>query len=309
MSAESTVGLRVDVEFSAGMRRAVPRMAQCLARHDRQATFFLVAGHSSGRSWLRKLTRPGVLQRWLRIGAWRLAGRAAVWRDLLERCRRDDYAALLKRTVERVAALGHEIGVHGYDHEWWADHVWYSAPQRVDEEIAHAYAAMHRAIGRENLAWASPGWRTTDAVMQSLAARGVPYLAECWGRAPFRTQLADGTVLAIPHLPISVPSAEAMPGKPDAMAAERVAAACAARPQRVCCLHDYHEGLIRPQLLEKLLEAFEQRGLVARTLVDASRAWRDDAASRPVCRLVRRSVAGFVGAVSVQDEEIPECGR
>ncbi|MBT3294447.1 MAG: polysaccharide deacetylase family protein [Verrucomicrobia bacterium] len=293
--------LRVDVDFRAGMRRAVPRMAALLAQHDMQATFFLVTRLAGGRTWLRKAVRPAVLKRWLRIGAWRIAGQMGAWDALRGRGRGAAHGELLAQTCAQLWAEGHEVGVHGFDHEWWVDEVWHAPTAQLREEIGRAYDALRHATGRADVAWASPGWRTTDGVLQALVERGVPYLAECWGRTPFRTRLADGSCLDTPHLPITAPSAESMQGRSDEEIAVTIAAACTAHPCTVCCLHDYYEGVLRPGLLAALVEAFERRGLRPQTLADAARRWASPVEALPVGQVGKREVSGFVGAVSVQE--------
>jgi len=301
--AEQQPAIRVDVDFRVGMQKAVPYMANLLARNEMRATFFLVTGWSPGRSWLRKLARPAVLRRWLRIGAWRLAGRADVWGELFRRSETADYEALLGSTVALLDSLGHEVALHGFDHEWWVDEVWRATPTRLTEEMDRAYDAARAATGRDDFAWGSPGWRTCDSVMRDLAKRGVPYLAECWGRGPFRTRLDDGACLTIPHHPITVRSSESMAGRSDTDVATSIAESCVAHSRSVCCLHDYYEGLLRPGLLEALVDALRGRGLHSLTLAEASRNREGDLPSFPACRVGRRRVPGFVGEVSVQEGE------
>ena len=63
-----SLALRVDVDFVVGLEEAVPRMLDELARHEMQATFFIVAGSNQPRRSLKRLLRPGYLQRLHALG-------------------------------------------------------------------------------------------------------------------------------------------------------------------------------------------------------------------------------------------------
>ncbi|NQU39027.1 MAG: polysaccharide deacetylase family protein [Lentisphaerae bacterium] len=301
MSEGHAPALRIDVDFRIGLHRAVPRMAERLAAHNMLATFFLTTQLNGGRPWLRKVVRPGYLKRWLHIGAWRLLGRLGAWGELLGMSGGGDSDVLLGSTIARLLALGHEVGVHGFDHEWWVDEVWHSEPERLAQEVARAYDVMARVTGETQYAWASPGWRSRDDVLQLLATRGVPYLADCWGRAPFQTLLRDGTLLEMPHLPVTVPSAEAMTGRSDRVTATAIAVVCGSSSGQLCCLHDYYEGLLQPGLLDAIIAALEQAGLSTQTLATAATALPGGRVM-PRGRLARQSLPGFAGAVSVQED-------
>jgi peptidoglycan/xylan/chitin deacetylase (PgdA/CDA1 family) len=304
-AGRGALALRIDVDFAVGLCRAVPAMLDALARCGMRATFFVVAGRNDPRCSLARLSRRGYLRRLCRLGLPALA------RTLAPALLRGGEALLgspaSRAAVARIAGEGHEVAVHGHDHAWWVAHAWSSPEARLCEEVERGYRAFEPLAAGRGLAWGSPGWRTTGGVLRHLAARGVPYFAECWGHGPFRTLDERERVRTIPHLPITLPSLESLileQGWDDERAVRAVLAA--RRPGRVevLCLHDYFEGLLRPRLFSALLEAIHARGLATTTLATAARGL--DPARLPTHRLTRGPVPGFVGDASWQGPAVSE---
>jgi peptidoglycan/xylan/chitin deacetylase (PgdA/CDA1 family) len=299
MSAGGRLALRIDVDFPAGLRRAVPRFLDALGRVGMGATFFVVAGSNPAPGLLRRLAEPGYLRRLRRLG---LCGILRGLGPSLLGSQAFLASPEAAEALRRVAAEGHEIAVHGHDHAWWTRNAWRSDAGRLTGEVDRAFDVVERAADAEGLAWASPAWRTTGAVLRHLHGRRVPYLSECWGREPFLTRLDRGEILPMPHLPVTCPSLEAsmIDGGLDAESA--VAAALdGLRPGGidVLCLHDYFEGLLRPDLFPLLLEGCRRRGLATCTLREAAVAASKLENLAP-CALVRGPLPGFVGDVCWQ---------
>lgn len=70
--------------------------------------------------------------------------------------------------LERVQRLGHEIGMHGWQHERWA-----TLPAEATEDLAHqATSAIQAALGQPPLAFRAPGGPSTPFARQILARLG-----------------------------------------------------------------------------------------------------------------------------------------
>ena len=148
------IALRIDVDFVAGLERAVPRMLEELAAADMRATFFVVAGSNRPRRSLRRVLRPGYLRRLAALGPRRIL--ASLGRSLLGDG--DMLAAEHRRdVVRRIRDAGHEVAVHGMDHAWWADHAWSAETATLIEQVESAYQELGRVTGRDDHAWGSPG--------------------------------------------------------------------------------------------------------------------------------------------------------
>jgi len=294
------LALRIDVDFPGGLRRAVPFFLDLLEPAGMRATFFVVAGRHRAGGGLKRLLDPSYLARLGRLGPRAIAQQIGPV-GLLGGGRFLD-SSENRAAVRRILDGGHELAVHGWDHGWWADHVWSAGPERTAEEIEQAYAAMAEVTGRTDHAWGSPSWRTTDHVLQQLAGRGVPYLAECWGREPFRTRLADGNISRVPHLPVTLPSLESLmleDGLDADDAVTRLVDAWAPGRFAMACVHDYFEGLLHREVFRALIDRLSRAGIRGVTLLDT--ALRLDAPALPVHAVGRAPLPGFHGDVCWQE--------
>jgi len=284
----SCVPLRIDVDFRPGLVHAVPAMLERLAARGMQASFFVVTGSNPPVRSLARLLDADYRRRVSRLGLWRvpnLLGDGGA--PMLE-------GAAARDVVCRIEAEGHELVVHGWDHAWWANHVWHACPDELHDQIDRAYAAVERVAGPGNRAWGSPNWRSRDDVIDALAQRDVPYFSECWGRAPFSSA-------GRPHLPVT-DNLEPWVLK-NGLAPERVDEMLDARDDgayRLICAHDYFEGLLHPGLFDALLDGLGRRGLRAVTL--SRFAATLDRSTLDPAGLECGPVEGFCGDVSRQIE-------
>jgi peptidoglycan/xylan/chitin deacetylase (PgdA/CDA1 family) len=298
--APTALALRVDVDFPVGLERAVPRMLDRLRAAGHRATFFVVAGRNRATRSLGRLRHADYRLRVRRLGP---VGIARQLGGSLLGGSRFLVSSGQRRSLRRIVAEGHELAAHGWDHGWWADHVWSASTERLTEEIDRARLELSRAAGLTPTAWGAPAWRTTEPVLHALARRGVPYLADCWGDRPFVTIDDRGEEIALPHLPVTLASLESLilDGGLDRDEAVRVALAPHATGRTdVLCVHDYFEGLLRPELFDRLLAACERRGRRFVSLAEAAAPLARSLDRLPRHRLERGVLAGFFGEVSRQ---------
>lgn len=294
------LALRIDVDFGAGMDRAVPFFLDTLERAGTRATFFIVAGCNSHGRLLRRLADPRYVRRLWKLGPRRIARGTGL---------RDSGGPLdsesRRRLVARIVDAGHEVAVHGWDHGWWADNVWTAEPGRLSNEIDRAFEALEGASGHDDLAWGSPNWRTTPRVLELLHRRGVPYFAECWGRGPFRSADTDGQAIPRIHLPVTITSLESLVLEQARDAEGAVAAAFDGRPPDrydMVCVHDYFEGLMHPRAFVELIRVCTERGWRTVTLRETAAAIEAACLRLPVHGLSRGPLPGFAGSVNWQQD-------
>jgi peptidoglycan/xylan/chitin deacetylase (PgdA/CDA1 family) len=290
--------LRVDVDFRRGLLEAVPRFLDTLRRHQMAATFFVVTHANAPGRTVSRLRHAEYRRRLWRLGPWRavraLAGSALSARGFLDGSARD--------VIRRIEDEGSELAVHGFDHAWWSDHVWSASEAEARDEIERAYDVLAGIVGDARRAWGSPHWRTTDAVLAHLVGRGVPYLADCFGREPFLTLDAQGRLLDLPHLPVTRPSLESSmlaARLPATAAIERLLSAEDSEGD-VVCVHDYFEGLLHPGLFERVVSRYARAGRRLSTLNEVAIRAGARRSSLPRCPLERAPLPGFLGEVSFQ---------
>ena len=93
----------------------------------------------------------------------------------------------------QLAAAGHEVGLHGYDHVRWHDHLWHLPLEKVAREIDRAQETYTALMGKPAYSFAAPGWQCTFNSRTALAARNFLYASDTRGACPVLPRLrGDG---------------------------------------------------------------------------------------------------------------------
>ena len=278
-----TIHLRIDVDFLSGWIDAVPFFLDTLDRHAMRATFFGVVGFNRIGGSLKRLGDAAYRRRYWQLGPWQsyrcLRHDRSVQRPMIE------YNEV-RDAIRSIQSRGHEFALHGWDHGWWADHVWQAPRERLEMEVDRAYAAVE---SETPLAWGSPNWRSRDDLERCWQRHQTPYLSEGWGSEPLRVA---GRV----NLPVTdclEPQRLQQRRATDEQLVGSWLDEIVARPYTLLCVHDYFEGLMQRPLFSRLIEETARRQIAIAPLQDVV-ATLDP----PQGHFERDQVDGFVGEVS-----------
>jgi peptidoglycan/xylan/chitin deacetylase (PgdA/CDA1 family) len=290
------LGLKVDVDTYVGMRDGVPALARALERRGLRASFFVACGPDHSGRAIRRVLKPGFLAKMLRTNAPGMYG----WRTML-------YGTLLPgpqiarsfpQHLRALAAAGHEIGVHGYDHVYWHDRLAALPPAAVAAELQRGLDVFRELTGTPARAFAAPGWQCSAASLAAIDAAGLRYHSCTRGTAPYRP-VGGGRTFRTAEIPTTWPTLDETYGVvgTDAAALNRFYLAQIRPGLNVHTIHTEVEGLRHLPLFEALLDAVRERVAVVR-LIDV--AEQLDAATLPACHVVDAPIAGRAGTVATQ---------
>jgi peptidoglycan/xylan/chitin deacetylase (PgdA/CDA1 family) len=301
---QATVALRVDVDTRRGLDQGVPRLLELFRRRDVRAAFFVTMGPDrSGRAIVRAL-RPSFLLKMWRTNPLALYGLRTLFSGTLAPARLVGAGA--PALLRQIAAEGHEVAPHGWDHVGWQDHVHRLDGAAIRAELERAAGAFAAATGAPAHASAAPGWRTSPAALAAQDALGLDYASDTRGAAPFRPEV-DGRVLATVQVPTTMPTMDEVLGRVRDVAH---ALAGAIRPGlNVFTLHAEVEGGARHATFATFLDELGRMGAGVVRLGDVAgcaRAAGDELPSTPV---VRGRVDGRSGWIAVAGTARPRRSR
>lgn len=289
------LALRIDVDTHDGLRDGVPRLLELLRRLGLRASFFVAfgperAGLAAGRLWDPTFAWKLLRTRALGTYGWRAALSGTL---LPARPVGEAFAPFLRD----VAAEGHEVGLHGYDHFGWQRRIHRMRRAAVDAAFRAGIDAFSQALGRPPAATAAPGWRTTAAALTAQEQLGFTYASDCRGTSPFRLRVG-GTAYATPQIPTTLPTMDELMGTvrdlPGALEAEL-------RPGlNVFTAHAEIEGGRLAGEFERFLGRVLARRVRLRRLEDVAEPLRARDGV-PWARVRRGRVRGRSGWVLVQD--------
>lgn len=293
--ASQTLAVKVDVCTHAGLRDGVPALMRLFDELGIRASFFVSLGPDHSGRAIRRILRPGFLNKMLRTNAVGTYG----WRTLL-------YGTLLpgpqiaRSFPDAMRALvrdGHEVGMHGYDHVYWQDQLPKLSSAAVTAELKCARAVFSEILGMAPKAFGAPGWQCTPASFACEDAAGLAYHSDTRGAAPFIAEM-DGQQFRTMDIPTTLPTLDEAYGRVGTTAAElTVFYMRQLRPGlNVYTAHAEMEGIRQLPLLRHFLSALRGQATYLR-LIDV--AERLDTV--PVARVVPGPIAGRAGTVARQE--------
>jgi peptidoglycan/xylan/chitin deacetylase (PgdA/CDA1 family) len=254
------VALKVDVDTRAGMAEGVPRLREMLGERGIPATFFITFGPDNSGKAIRRVFRPGFVRKMLRTRAVRMYG----WKTML-------YGTLLPaprvgsdfpEILRGLAADGHEVGLHAWDHVRWHDTLHRMTPEAVAAEFGRGIDAFTAIFGAPPLACAAPGWTATGESLRAQDRHGLLYHSDSRGTEPF-LPVMDGYPGQTPQIPTTLPTLDEILGTPelgDTAPEEYLLAHLSNERLNVFTLHAEAEGMGNADFFAHFLDALRSCG-------------------------------------------------
>jgi undecaprenyl phosphate-alpha-L-ara4FN deformylase len=294
------IALKIDVDTHQGLEHGVPRLADMLEREGVTGSFYISMGpDNSGRAILRVFKNRGFVGKMFRTKAVAMYGMRTVLSGTLLPSR--PIALAFPSTLRELKARGFEVGVHGYDHVRWQDHLDDIGDRGVRNELGDAFEVYRAIIGEPSKSFAAPGWRTNDAASIALDTMHLNYRSDTRGTAPYRC-VVNGKVLTTPEIPTTLPTLDEVMGREDLRDASAIRdfylAQCRADALNVHTIHAETEGMGELGNFTGLIRALKGRGA---TFVQLGQiASRLNRAELPLSEIIRTTLPGRAGWISAQ---------
>jgi undecaprenyl phosphate-alpha-L-ara4FN deformylase len=291
------VGLRVDVDTLRGTRHGVPELLNVFSRRGIQASFFFSVGPDNMGRHLRRLVRPKFLLKMIRSKApglygWDILLRGTIWPG-------PNIGKDCAPVMRAAAALGHEVGIHAWDHHKWQTRLEKMSAAELAEETISGVETLARILGTDPNCSAAAGWRCNPAALAVKQKFGMTYHSDCRGVSIFRP-IVDGAILT-PQIPVTLPTYDELVGRDgisDANYNTTLLDQIEAGRLNVLTIHAEVEGIGKLALFQSFLDEAEKRGLSFVPLVDLLPPIEEI----PLGSIAEGSVAGRDGVLCVQAE-------
>ncbi len=302
MMKSPVVAIKVDVDTYAGTRKGVPRLLEIFESLGIRATFYFSLGpDNSGKAIRRVFTRKGFLKKMLRTKAPSTYGlKTLLYGTLLpppmiaESC-----ADVMRKTGE----MGHEVGIHCWDHVRWHDLLPAMKKGEVAKELRQADSAFREIFGDQARTTAAPGWTVSADSLKLQDGMSLRYCSDARGSYPFYP-VFDGLPFDTLQIPTTLPTADELLGL-DGITTENINDRYVAAIGRGLTVHTIHaelEGMSLSRVFVDLLQRLADKGPRFVTLGEAaSEALLTDV---PRCRLSMAEIPGRPGPVAVQGEKL-----
>src|SRR5947209_15138074 len=164
------IAFKVDVDTHQGLGEGVPRLAEMFAAKGIRATFFVAMGpDNSGRAIWRALKNRGFISKMLRTRAASMYG----WRTILSGTvlPARPIALAFPQVLRDLVTAGFELGVHGYDHVRWQDHLDDLGERGIAAEVEKGLEVYRAITATSARSFPAPGWRTKSIDLKIRGAK------------------------------------------------------------------------------------------------------------------------------------------
>ena len=262
------VVLKVDVDTYLGTLHGVPALLELFERFDVKASFlFSVGPDNTGRA-IRRVFRKGFLQKVGRTSVVSHYGFRTLMNGVLKPGPHIGKRAA--HVMRQVAARGHEVGIHCYDHVKWQDFVAGKDLAWTQREMTRAFEAFRDAVQTDPQTIGAAGWQINRFVIALEEQMGFSYASDVRGREPFIPAM-EGVSSNCIQLPTTLPTLDEIIGS-DGIDSSNCWKTILEKSREtlphghVYTLHAELEGMKLIPVMDKLLEQWKASGFEFVTL-------------------------------------------
>lgn len=293
------LALKVDVDTDRGTREGVPPLARLLAERGVKATFLFALGPDNTGRAIRRIFRPGFFSKVSRTSVVSVYG----WRTLLNGVLwpGPDIAVRNAEAMRAVQRLGHEVGIHCWDHVKWQDGLGRMSAGQAAAEVEKARAAFRKVFGFEARTAGAAGWQADAKSLAAYDACGFDYASDARGRSPFFPRA--GRVFRTLQIPTTLPTLDELLGRPEypeAGLADTYRRRLRGGELNVMTIHAELEGMAYRRWFEGFVDRVRGDGVEFALLADEARTLLARHGDVPVCDLIAGTVDGRSGTLAVQ---------
>jgi undecaprenyl phosphate-alpha-L-ara4FN deformylase len=297
------LGLKVDVDTLRGTREGVPGLVELFRKHRVAATFLFSLGPDHTGRAIKRVFRAGFLGKVRRTSVVRHYGvRTLLYGTLLPG---PDIGRRGGDVMRAVRDIGHETGIHCYDHIRWQDGVGVADLEWTRREMTRAcdrYTDVFKAPPRTH---GAAGWQMNAHALRLTQRLGFDYCSDGRGTHP-HLPVWRAELVRCPQFPTTLPTLDELIGT-DGIDDTNVAAHVLAMTREpraaghVFTLHAELEGMRLAPVLDQLLAGWAAQGWEigpVRLLYESV-----EPLALPRCEVAPGTVQGRSGTLLVQGDE------
>ena len=294
------LALKIDVDTLRGTLEGVPRLAELLHKHHANATFLFSLGPDHTGRAIKRVLRPGFLNKVSRTSVVDHYGlKTLCYGTLLPG---PDIGKRCGAIMRQVRDAGFEVGIHTYDHIKWQDNVVNRDAAWTAREMARAAAAFRAVFGAEAKTHGAAGWQMNIHALRLTQRMGFDYCSDGRGQTPF-LPVYRGELIDCPQFPTTLPTLDELIGLNGVNEANVAATLLALTDQcattgHVYTLHAELEGMKLAQVFDRLLVGWSAQGYRLVSVADINRSI--DRKSLPRCEVLQGEVPGRSGSLLLQ---------
>lgn len=294
------LALKIDVDTERGTRIGVNQLLELFTELGIKATFLYSLGPDNTGRAIKRIFRKGFLKKVSRTSVLSTYGLRTLMNGVLlpgpHIARK--HATIMRRSAE----LGHEVGIHSYDHVKWQDNLFKMTPEKVNAEFTKALDAFKTAFSFAAKTAGSAGWQANANSLQAYDDAKLNYGSDCRGQYPFIPKIG-AQIFKTPQLPTTLPTLDELLGRPEypehALSDFYLSQLRDDRPN-IFTMHAEIEGMKHIDWFKSFLQKALATGVIFQTTAEI--ASKLEYNTLPVCEFYQGTIEGRSGTLAVQGD-------
>ncbi len=293
------VALKVDVDTEHGTRIGVPNLQRLFDQRGIGATFLFSMGRDNTGRAIRRVFRPGFFQKISRTSIVSVYGIRTLLNGLLfpgphigKR-----HGALMRG----VAASGHEVGVHCYDHVAWQDKLAHWSEARTRQEVNKAVETFKDTFGHRPFTMGSAGWQANKASLSAYEEHSLLYASDTRGTNAFFPTMKQRHFSTL-QIPTTLPTLDELIGRPEYPFDNLIAHYHQCIEQQslnVLTIHAELEGMAFLNWFEQFIDASIAKGIHFIPMITLAHELMEHKKEIPQLELIQGMVDGRSGTLAM----------
>ena len=298
--AGKIITIKVDVDTDRGTRIGVPNLLKLFAELNISATFLFSLGPDNTGRAIKRIFRPGFLQKVGRSGVVSMYGLRTLLNGTL--LPGPHIAKRNKTLLQSVYHAGHEVGIHCYDHIRWQDGLAKMTQAQVFAEFAKARQEFLEVFQFPAKTAGAAGWQANAFSLAAYDDAQLLYGSDARGPYPFLPRIGDSTFKTL-QIPTTLPTLDELLGRSEYPFTQLQAFYLQLLQENrlhVLTIHAEIEGMKYVDWFKMLLQEIQVCGGQFVKMADVAEHYLRDPTQIPVCELLPGHVDGRSGTLAVQ---------
>lgn len=294
------LAIKVDVDTDRGTRIGVPNLVRLFDEFGIRATFLFSLGPDNTGRAIKRIFRPGFLGKVRRTSVVSTYGIRTLLNGVLlpgPHVGRRNEALMCA-----VRDMGHEVGIHCYDHIRWQDGLMSMTESGVREEFGKALKEFERIFRKPAGTAGAAGWQANALSLAAYDDANLLYASDTRGAHAFFPRV-NGRVYKTLQIPTTLPTLDELLGRPEYpedLVVEHYLSLLQTGKPNILTIHAEIEGMKKIDLFRKFLEQSRKQSIRFSRLCDLASELLNDPASIPICDLTAGMADGRSGMLAVQ---------
>ncbi len=298
--SQAVIAIKIDVDTERGTRIGVPNMLQLFDELQIPATFLFSLGPDNTGRAIKRIFRPGFLKKVSRTNVISTYGIGTLLNGVLwpgphigKR-----HAAIMRRVRE----LGHETGIHCYDHIRWQDGLNMMSANEVSIEFNKACVEYQRIFAEPAKTAGAAGWQANANSLAAYDQAGLLYGSDARGQYPFFPRVGEHVFKTL-QIPSNLPTLDellGLPEYPEHQLTDYYLSLLQTDYANIFTTHAEIEGMAKLAWFKTFLTTAKQQGIQFCTLATIAQSTLTNRQQVPICDFMQRTVPGRSGTLAMQ---------